>query len=117
VRALRAWLDVAAIARGPIFRAIDRHGNVSDARLTDQSVALVVKRCARAAGLDPEKCSGHSLRSGLATPTTTAEPPPSTMDHPHIRHKSLPMVRRYVRDGSLFRGEWTKAWRSGAVAL
>ncbi len=67
VRGLRAWLDVAAIARGPIFRSVDRHSNVADSRLTDQSVALVVKRCAKAAGLDWEKYAGHSLRSGLAT--------------------------------------------------
>jgi integrase len=37
VRALRAWLDIAVIARGPVFRAVDRHGNVADTRLTDQS--------------------------------------------------------------------------------
>src|SRR5713226_807739 len=63
VRSLRAWLEVAAIARGPIFRAVDRHGNVADARLTDQSVALIVKRRAKAAGLDWERYAGHSLRS------------------------------------------------------
>ncbi len=49
-------------------------------------------------GLDKPSACPHS-----PTPTTTVEPPPSTMDHPHIRHKSLPMVRRYIRDGSLFR--------------
>ena len=73
VRSLRAWLGVAAIARGPIFRAVDRHGNVADAWLTDQSVALVVKRCAKAAGLDWERYAGHSLRSGLATAAAMAD--------------------------------------------
>src|SRR5438067_7314190 len=67
VRALRDWLDVAVIARGPIFRAVDRHGNVADTRLTDQSVELIVKRCAKAAGLERERHAGQSLRSGLAT--------------------------------------------------
>jgi hypothetical protein len=51
VRSLRAWLDVAATARGPIFRPVDCHANISDTRLTDKSVALIVKRCAKAAGL------------------------------------------------------------------
>src|SRR6266849_4118980 len=51
VRSLRAWLDVASIASGAIFRAVDRHGNIAVTRLTDQSVALIVKRCAKAAGL------------------------------------------------------------------
>jgi len=73
VRALRAWLDVAAIARGPIFRSVDRHANVAETRLTDQSVALIVKRSARAAGLDWERYAGHSLRSGLATAAAMAD--------------------------------------------
>jgi integrase len=38
------------------------------------------------------------------------------MDHPHIRHKSLPMVRRNIRDGSLFRGEWTEGMSADAIA-
>jgi site-specific recombinase XerD len=73
VRSLRTWLDAAAVVSGPIFRAVDRHANVADTRLTDQSVALVVKRCAKAAGLDPEKYAGHSLRSGLATAAAMAD--------------------------------------------
>src|ERR1700682_1115276 len=52
VRSLRAWLTAAAITGGPIFRPVDRHANIAVTRLTDQSVALVVKRCAKAAGLD-----------------------------------------------------------------
>jgi integrase len=75
VRALRAWLDVAGIARGPIFRPIDRHANIADTRLTDQSVALIVKRCAKVAGLDWEKYAGHSLRSGRGTRCGRGWPP------------------------------------------
>jgi len=114
VRALRDRLDVALMARGPIFRAVDRHGNVADTRLTDQPVALVVKRCAKAAGLDSEKYAGHSLRSGLATAAAMADVSERAI-MAQTGHKSLPMVRRYIRDGSLFRGEWTKVWRSGAL--
>jgi integrase len=102
VRALRAWLDVAVIARRPIFRAVDRHGNVAAVRLTDQSVALVVKRCAKAAGLDSKKYAGHSLRSGLATAAAMADVSERAI-MAQTGHKSLPMVRRYIRDGSLFR--------------
>jgi site-specific recombinase XerD len=102
VRALRAWLDVAAIVRGPIFRPVDRHANIADTRLTDQSVALVVKRCAKAAGLNAEKYAGHSLRSGLATAAAMAELSERAI-MAQTGHKSLPMVRRYIRDGSLFR--------------
>jgi len=66
VGALYAWLESAGIASGAIFRRIDRHGHVHG-RLTAQSVALAVKRLARAAGLDWRRFSGHSLRSGFVT--------------------------------------------------
>jgi len=102
VRAVRAWLDVAVIVRGPIFRPVDRHGNVAGTQLTDQSVALVVKRCAKAAGLDPRRYAGHSLRSGLATAAAMADVSERAI-MAQTGHKSLPMVRRYIRDGSLFR--------------
>src|SRR6202042_2991166 len=67
VRALRAWLDAAGIEAGPIFRGVDRHGRVSSERITDRTVARIVQRCALAAGLDPSRFAGHSLRAGFAT--------------------------------------------------
>jgi integrase len=88
--------------RGPIFRPIDRHGNVKQQRLTDQSVALIVKRCAKDAGLDPNRYAGHSLRSGLATAAAMADVSERSI-MAQTGHKSLPVVRRYIRDGSLFR--------------
>ncbi len=102
VRALREWLERGAIVRRPIFRPIDRHGNVKPQRLTDQSVALIVKRCAKDAELDPEKYAGHSLRSGLATAAAMADVSERSI-MAQTGHKSLPVVRRYIRDGSLFR--------------
>jgi integrase len=110
VRALRAWLDQAGITEGPIFRPVDRHGNVGKRRLTDQSVALVVKRCARAAGLDPRQYAGHSLRAGLATAAAQADVSERAI-MAQTGHKSLPMVRRYIREGSLFRNNAAAAVR------
>lgn len=66
VAALRAWLDAAAITNGPVFRNIDRHDTVRE-RLTAQSVALIVKKYAILAGLDPKQFAGHSLRAGYVT--------------------------------------------------
>jgi site-specific recombinase XerD len=66
VRSLRAWREHAAITTGPIFRRVTRTG-VPTTRLTDKSVALIVKKRVRAAGLDPAAFAGHSLRSGFAT--------------------------------------------------
>jgi site-specific recombinase XerD len=67
VRALDAWLDAAQIAKGAVFRSIDKHGHVSARALGDRSVALIVQRTAERAGLDPKKLAGHSLRAGFAT--------------------------------------------------
>jgi integrase len=102
VRALRDWLERATIAHGPIFRPVDRHGTIKPTRLTDQSVALIVKRCATAVGLDRRRYSGHSLRSGLATAAAMADVSERSI-MAQTGHKSLPVVRRYIRTGSLFR--------------
>ena len=102
VRNLRAWLDAAQVTAGPVFRGVNRWGQVSAARLTDRAVALVVKRCAEAAGLDPAQYAGHSLRAGLATAAAEAGVSERVI-MAQTRHKSLPMVRRYIRDGNLFR--------------
>jgi integrase len=102
VRNLRAWLDAAHVTAGPVFRGVDRWGHVSAAGLTDKAVALVVKRHAEAAGLDPAQYAGHSLRAGLATAAAEAGVPERVITA-QTRHRSLPMVRRYIRDGSLFR--------------
>ncbi|MGH2387182.1 MAG: site-specific integrase [Chloroflexota bacterium] len=101
VRALEDWLEAARITAGPLFHPIDRHGNLRPHRLTDQSVALVVKRAAQAAGLDPALYAGHSLRSGLATAAAQAGVSERTIME-QTGHKSLPIVRRYIRRGSLF---------------
>jgi integrase len=102
VLALQAWLDTAAITTGPIFRPIDRHGNIRPQRLSDRAVALIVKRHAEAAGLDAAKYSGHSLRAGLATSAAMGGASERAIMR-QTRHRSLPMVRRYIREGDLFR--------------
>jgi site-specific recombinase XerD len=63
IRSARSKTDVTT---GPVFRRVTRTGAVSGP-LTAQSVALIVKTRARAAGLDPREFAGHSLRSGYAT--------------------------------------------------
>lgn len=66
--ALRAWLDGAKITEGPVIRPILRGNTGTVVRaLSPQSVALIVKGAALAAGLDAENFSGHSLRAGHVT--------------------------------------------------
>ena len=65
VAALTAWLAASGITRGPLFRPVAKGGRIQDARLTDRSVASIIKVHAARAGLDPAQFSGHSLRSGF----------------------------------------------------
>ncbi len=102
VRALDAWLAAANIKEGALFRSIRKGGRVQEDRLSDKSVALIVKQCAVAAGLDASLFSGHSLRAGLATSAAAS----GVGEHDimlQTGHKSAAMVRRYIRKGSIFR--------------
>lgn len=67
VEALREWLERADIAKGPIFRAIDRWEAVEEKALTPQSINLIVKRRCALAGLEAREFSSHGLRSGYLT--------------------------------------------------
>ncbi|MBC7545211.1 MAG: tyrosine-type recombinase/integrase [Candidatus Sericytochromatia bacterium] len=102
VQAMRAWLDLAGISEGPVFRAINRHDGVQPGRLTDRAVALIVKRTALMAGLDPAAFAGHSLRAGLATQAAINGVSDRAIMK-QTRHKTRAMVDRYVRDASVFR--------------
>jgi integrase len=101
VLALQQWLEVSGIIEGPIFRAVTRHGAISDAALTPQAVALVVKERAQAVGLDPASYAGHSLRAGLVT--SAAQLGVSSWKiRAQTGHKSDAMLSRYIRDANIF---------------
>jgi hypothetical protein len=82
---------------GPIFRPIAKGERLQNARLTDRSVAKIVKAHAARAGLDPEKFAGHSLRSGFLT-SAAAHGASIFKMADQSRHKSLETLRGYVRD-------------------
>jgi len=101
-RALHAWLAAAGIAEGPLFRRFDRRGRLLPLRLSDKAVARLVQGQAAALGLDPTQYGGHSLRAGLATAAAAAGKSERAI-MAQTGHKSAEMVRRYIRDGELFR--------------
>ena len=101
VRALQAWLAAAAIHRGPVFRQMRRGDTLTDQRLSDQSVALIVKRRGQAAGLPPRSLSGHSLRAGYATAAASAGVEERKIANV-TRHKNLPVLRGYIRAATAF---------------
>lgn len=103
VEALRAWLALAKIDAGPVFRRIDKWGNIGDASLDPQSVnAMIKSRCA-VAGLDPGEFSAHGLRSGYLTEAARAGVPlPEAMQQ--SRHRSVQQAARYYNEGEVARG-------------
>lgn len=101
VRHLTDWLAHAGIEQGPIFRSIDRHGNIAPDRLTGEAVSTILKKRVEAAGFDPATFSGHSLRAGLATSAAMAGAS-SWKIRQQTGHKSDAMLSRYIRDGDMF---------------
>ena len=99
---LKKWLEISEIKSGPIFRRFSKGLNLGKNRLTDQSVALFLKKHLSNAGIENKNYSGHSLRSGFAT--VTAE---SGADERSIMamtgHKTTQMVRRYIKEANLFK--------------
>ena len=99
---LRKWLEISKIKSGPIFRRFSKGSVLTDNRLTDQSVVLLIKEYLRLAGIENENFAGHSLRSGFATVAAD-----SGADERSIMamtgHKTTQMVRRYIREANLFK--------------
>jgi len=106
VRAYLDWVDVSGINTGKLFQSINKGGRIMGNALNGKEVARIVKQAAEHAGLNPEVYSGHSLRAGLATSAAIA----GVGEHDIMKqtgHRSVNMVRRYIRDGSLFRDNVT----------
>ncbi len=100
--ALEIWKAAAKIERGPLFRPMNRHGQILARRLSAEGVAIVVKRYVESLGFDPAAFAGHSLRSGLATSAAAAGKSERAIMN-QTGHRSVTTVRRYIRDGNLFR--------------
>ena len=102
VTSLKNWLNISKIDSGAVFRRFNKGSKLSEKRLTDQSVALLIKEYLNLAGIDSRNYSGHSLRSGFAT--SAAE---SGAEERNIMamtgHKSTEMVRRYIKEANLFK--------------
>jgi site-specific recombinase XerD len=102
VTSIQKWIEISKINSGSLFRRFIKGSRLSENRLTDQSVALIIKEYLELAGIDSKNYSGHSLRSGFAT--SAAE---SGAEERSIMamtgHKSTEMVRRYIKESNLFK--------------
>jgi integrase len=102
IHALKAWLAVAAIRQGLVFRALDPHGRPQQRALPSDAVARLIKRLVVQVGLDPKAFGGHSLRAGLVTAVVQVGVGERVIML-QTGHSGLRSVRRSIRDGSLFR--------------
>jgi hypothetical protein len=113
VAAFKAWVVAAGITTGPVFRPVPKGERIQHTRLTDHSVATIIKAHAARVGLDPACFSGHSLRSGFLT--SAAGRGASIFKMMDVsRHRSVQSLRGYVRDAELFRDEEPERARSEA---
>ena len=102
VVSLKDWITVSKINSGSLFRRFSKGSRLTENRLTDQTIALLIKEYLQLAGINNKNYSGHSLRSGFAT--SAAE---SGAEERSIMsmtgHKSTEMVRRYIKEANLFK--------------
>ena len=90
VISLKNWIEKSEIKSGKIFD------------MSDKSVALTVKKYTAIAGLDSNKYSGHSLRSGFATSVAELGAEERSIMS-MTGHKTTQMVRRYIQEANLFK--------------
>ena len=102
VVSLQKWLKISNINSGALFRRFSKGSKLSENRLTDQTVALLIKEYLQLAGIDSKNYSGHSLRSGFATSAAEAGAEERSI-MAMTGHKSTEMVRRYIKEANLFK--------------
>ena len=102
VAAINEWLEAANISEGPICLPINKADRVIFRRLSDKTVAQIIKDRAEAAGLDPKLFSGHSLRSGFVT--SALENGADILRVMDVtRHKEVRTLKAYDRRAQAFK--------------
>ncbi len=96
------WIKISKINSGSLFRRFSKGSKLSESRLTDQTVALLIKEYLELAGIDSKNYSGHSLRSGFATSAAEAGVEERSI-MAMTGHKTTEMVRRYIKEANLFK--------------
>ena len=118
--AYRAWIAAAALTDGPVFRTIHIQprppqapaswqpaSRAGSAALCPRSIANIVKRRGAAAGLDPDRLGGHSLKRGALNTAGDHGAEPKAMKALG-RHKSYSALAEYLDE--------RETWQDGALA-
>jgi site-specific recombinase XerD len=102
VVSLKKWIEISNITSGAVFRRFSKGSRLSENRLTDQTVALLIKKYLKLIGIESKNYSGHSLRSGFATSAAESGAQERSI-MAMTGHKSTEMVRRYIKEANLFK--------------
>ncbi|MFQ2659431.1 site-specific integrase [Aeromonas caviae] len=100
VSALQQWLKRSRIAEGPLFRRMNRWGQLMTDPLGPQGINLMIKRRTGQA-IDDLHVSGHSLRRGFITSAVTAGKPMNKIIEV-TRHKDMRTLQEYFDDAHKF---------------
>jgi integrase len=100
---LTRWLEMSKIKSGPLFRSVGRYDTVGDG-LNAKAVNFIFKQRAQLAGLDVEKFSAHSLRSGYITSAASKGIPVWEIMQ-LTNHKTSRSVDDYYRSGSILKNQ------------
>ena len=97
------WITVAGIARGPVFRKVDRWGNLGEGGINPNSLIPLLRRIFKQAGVPADMYSSHSMRRGFATwASANGWDIKSLMSY--VGWKDIKSALRYVDAGSSFGG-------------
>ena len=99
---LKKWIEISKIKSGAIFRRFAKGSILTDSRLTDQSIVLLLKEYLNLAGIENKNFAGHSLRSGFATVAADFGADERSI-MAMTGHKTTTMVRRYIREANIFK--------------
>ena len=99
---LKKWIEISKIKSGAIFRRFAKGSILTDSRLTDQSIVLLLKEYLNLAGIENKNFAGHSLRSGFATVAADFGADERSI-MAMTGHKTTQMVRRYIREANIFK--------------
>jgi len=102
VISIKKWIEISKIGSGPLFRRFSKGSKLTEYRLTDQTVALLIKEYLELAGIESKNYSGHSLRSGFATSAAESGAGERSI-MAMTGHKTTQMLRRYIKEANLFK--------------
>lgn len=103
VEAYISWITVAGIAQGPVFRKLDRWGNLAEEAINPSSLIPLLRKILEQAGIQADSYSSHSMRRGFATwASANGWDIKSLMSY--VGWKDMKSALRYVDAGYSFAG-------------